>query len=43
MTRDRVYYVGAAISLIALCSRPSPVTSVMLVVGFVLVLAGYIK
>lgn len=42
-TRDRVYYLGAILSLIAMCSRYSTLSISMLIVGFVLVLVGYVK
>ena len=41
--RDKVYYAGAILTLISLCCRYSTLTAVMLVVGFCMVLTGYVK
>jgi len=41
--RDNVYYVGVILTLIALCCEYSTFMVVMLVVGFCMVLAGYVK
>ena len=43
ITRDRVYYLGAVISLISLCCRHSALSTTMLIVGFIMVLVGYVK
>jgi len=41
--RDRIYYIGAILTLIALCCNYSAVNVVMIVIGFSMVLTGYIK
>ena len=41
--RDRTYYIGAILSLISLCCRFSTASVVLLIIGFSMVLTGYIK
>ena len=41
--RDKVYYVGALLSLIALCCNYSSISITLLVVGFLMTLVGYVK
>lgn len=41
--REKIYYLGAILTLIALCCNYSTLTVVMIVVGFSMVLAGYVK
>lgn len=42
-TRDRVYYLGVILSLIALCTKHIGISAVMLSVGIIMVLVGYMK
>lgn len=41
--RDKIYYVGIALSLISLCCKFSAASVVLLIVGFSMVLTGYIR